>query len=471
MFAFIALAKARTIVGEQTEVQTVSLEGDLRIEDCFFHDTPIEVSGGAAANTIEIVTTMFQNTFASYGATFKLESSANVLIQKTATLKTQSYLSNFKYGQRGACGVIWYANNANIELSSFVEGTKGSSNLEIFSNTVVDHINSSKCAADLGLRQYAFGNVDIETCKETATVKFSTFYRDSSSCGILYFKDVECAPQVISCNFLENDLTGYGLISAQECKGATKIDTCVFKDNNYHGHEIFYGYNGWFSKNPTQIEVANCYVDNTKTNKYVVAKQWIEAPTDPIKMELYATGEVEAAYTPVPPPTKEPVPEESTTPAKPTNSEQPTTTTEQPTNPVKPTTTEQPTNPSKDTPTTPEEPSKETPGKDNSDNNPSKGAAADAKGGNVSKEGSGKIDLKILIGVIGGLLVAALVVAAIFAKIYHSKNMDEEVSCFESSQSEETYPVNVTAEPTRENFDVVAPNDEAPDAEAPEIDA
>lgn len=472
MFVFVGLASAITYVGEQTTQISVALASDLLVEDCIFQNiggltsytSPLHVSGGSGVENIEIISTFFQNTRASNGGTFHLQASAKMLIYKTATQSTTVSAMDpaITKGQRGACGLIWATSStANINLSSFVQGQGGSTNLELQCDVTLDHGNSSQCNADRGLISYAYGNVYIGESPNTATVKYTTFYKDTSSCAILYFYYTKCVPNVVSCNFLENTLTGYGLITSEGCSQNTKVDSSVFQGNNYNGHEIFSGYSA--------IDVINCVVDNTKTYRNIGSKNWVVSSTQPIRMELYATRDIIAAYT------APPTPAATEYVAPPTSDGSGSSSGSNSGNSGSGSGSSgngsSSGNSGSGSGSSGSDSGSSGSDSGSSDSTSTKGAAA-ADSGSKTKDGSSSpIDLKVLIGIIGGLLVATLVVAVIFSKVFHKKNMDEEISYSESAQSDETDSANVTNEPTRENLDIHAPNDEVPDAEAPEVDA
>ncbi|EAY12255.1 hypothetical protein TVAG_028080 [Trichomonas vaginalis G3] len=292
---FLQSVYCRKVTGRYTESKLWdTLEENLLIVDCVFSNlggttaySPVWIDGGLG-NKIEVLKTMFLECSAQTNGPFAFEGEFYLKMDKV--LDARNYAGS---GNNGVMGRISTSGEYNITMSSFIDNTGGARNIRL-ENTprFFENLNvSGNYASSLG-HGYAYGNFLLDHAKTSPVVTWCNFEECRSSCGILYIASNTGQTVVQHCNFVKNQVDGYGAIGVQHSKPVTIKDT-IFYGNRYKKSPVVYALN-------TVAQVSGCYLDVNDFEGVSSIENNMVTSKKPYEMTLFATERVKAAvpYTP-----------------------------------------------------------------------------------------------------------------------------------------------------------------------------
>lgn len=191
--------------------------------------------------------------------------------------------------KQGAIGYIDTNQEAPyyLDLNSFVNCYDSSSNLFCGGVSNLANINATGNTASATYQVYAYGCIYFQHNNYPIKFSYSTVYKCTSSCSIIYYYQCYELATLLKINFIENNNNGYGMVYAQECKSVS-IEECIFQENHHGKSEIF------ITDKDNILSVIDTVVDSTKTKGKLAITNWEQKSTEPIPMTLYATGNIAA---------------------------------------------------------------------------------------------------------------------------------------------------------------------------------
>ncbi|EAY00979.1 hypothetical protein TVAG_381970 [Trichomonas vaginalis G3] len=430
----------------QTQSLSINAISDIIIDDCQFINlggfgtsSPVVVHGGESWMSTSISNNYFYNCEAAQGGSFNIQGNSMFTLKTTGIEKCEAA----GLPAQAAAGYVSITGQFKVDLSSFMSCTSPKHNLyfattgtssmrHLFGDqSTVSRINSSdNSATGLGTI-YSYGHINFNSYTQPVELTYSTISKTSSNCGTLYFQGGQTDALVQKVNFLENTLTGYGMVYTDSCTVAPQVKDCVFQNNNYNGHEILGS-----SKSPV-ADMSGCVVDNTKIQGEAGVTDWVESSTDAIPMTLYATGGIQAMYpyggkpnTNPDTPTQKPSEPSGDTPTKPSSSD---------IQPTKQQSTEQPQKP------------------ESSDVSGNKPAGTESSGSHDSASGASSSTSKdkslyMIIGIAVGCIVFVIILGVIASKFLKDPE-DESEESMETNVEEDNEETKMIAsnEITSEN--------------------
>ena len=434
MFLLCALAASEEYTGTQSKYLDIYATQDILIQDCQFtglggwavYHPAVRIQQGTPAFSTTITETTFTNCQATWAGGFSFEASTNFKVMKTV-------VDSCKSGSSYDYGCIAYIKPTSdivytLTLNSFINCPGGSKPLDCFGYGKLSNLNFTNDWASAGIKGAANGVLAYDTATKIDT-SYTNFYKCYSTCGILYAYYITDTCTISNSNFIENTVAKWYLVGTEGSKKSLKVDSCIFKDNIYSGHEIFGVYSG------VQMIVVNCKLDSTTMAGTISQDGNTVTSATEIPIVFYATGVVEAKI-----PYGQPSNGQASSPGTGPTAAVPVIPGDLPTEDPDGTASKG----NEDTGDIPVET------EDASNTNSSHVANADSGKGGKS---TGKSTPMWLLAVIAGAVVVAALIVGFVASKFYEKRLDESDSQYSNQESEDTEHIEIPPQQPEEQHD------------------